>query len=165
MDRRYRGLTRYDGVRFENFDTVEAVPSAIALFVDSKDRLWIGTNDSGLACYENESCDTSYSESEALLSRSIHAICEDGKGRIVLGTTMGMGYVDEDNTLKFLDSAQLKTEYVDELHADADGLVYGRTLSGAIFTLDDELQVRSFYTPDNSDLGEISCITPDPSKP
>ena len=44
----YAGLIRYDGNTFERFDSTTGIANVRCLFVDSQDRLWIGTNDSGL---------------------------------------------------------------------------------------------------------------------
>ena len=43
----YSGLIRYDGNTFERMDSTTGIASITALYVDSKNRLWIGTNDSG----------------------------------------------------------------------------------------------------------------------
>ena len=48
----YSGLTRYDGNEFTHFDLTSGVASVNCLYVDSNDRLWVGTNDSGLAVRE-----------------------------------------------------------------------------------------------------------------
>ena len=50
----YSGLYRYDGVRFEKYDADPRLCAIMQLFVDSKGRLWIGTNDAGVACYTPE---------------------------------------------------------------------------------------------------------------
>ena len=49
----YGGLVRYDGSTFERIDADEPLGGVTCLHVDSRDRLWIGTNDSGLAMMEN----------------------------------------------------------------------------------------------------------------
>ncbi|MBO4367420.1 MAG: histidine kinase, partial [Clostridia bacterium] len=48
----YSGLIRYDGNTFERMDSTTGVASVVCLHVDSTDRLWIGTNDSGFALME-----------------------------------------------------------------------------------------------------------------
>ena len=50
----YSGLYRYDGNDFVRVDY--GVSSAVELLVDRKDRLWVATNDSGLAMIEKDSC-------------------------------------------------------------------------------------------------------------
>ena len=49
----YSGLTRYDGNEFSLFDATSGVANVNCMFVDSQDRLWIGTNDSGVAVRQN----------------------------------------------------------------------------------------------------------------
>ena len=49
----YAGLVRYDGNTFERLDSTQGVNSISSLYVDKQDRLWIGTNDNGLAVMEN----------------------------------------------------------------------------------------------------------------
>ena len=49
----YSGLTRYDGNEFKHFDPTTDISNVNCLYVDSKDRLWVGTNDSGLAVRQN----------------------------------------------------------------------------------------------------------------
>ena len=49
----YAGLVRYDGNTFERLDSTSGVNSISSLYVDSQDRLWIGTNDNGVALMEN----------------------------------------------------------------------------------------------------------------
>ena len=48
----YAGLVRYDGDTFERLDSTQGVSSISSLYVDNKDRLWIGTNDNGVAIME-----------------------------------------------------------------------------------------------------------------
>ena len=48
----YAGLVRYDGDTFERLDSNQGVNSISSLYVDNKDRLWIGTNDNGVAIME-----------------------------------------------------------------------------------------------------------------
>ena len=43
----YAGLIRYDGNTFERLDSTNGITSVTSLFVDSKNRLWIGTNANG----------------------------------------------------------------------------------------------------------------------
>ena len=45
----YGGLIRYDGCSFERIDSTQGITSVVSLYADSEDRLWIGTNDNGLA--------------------------------------------------------------------------------------------------------------------
>lgn len=156
----YGGLVRYDGTSFETFDPVNGVPGVVSLFVDSKDRLWIGTNDNGVAMFSNEKF-TSYSDSEALSSHCIRAISEDADGNIIIATTSGMGYIDKKNKLHALNETQVNNEYISMLSADKNGVVYGITETGSIFSLEN-LRITNFYDVNSSGFGAASAITPDP---
>ena len=48
----YAGLIRYDGNTFERMDSTTGISSIKCLYTDSRDRLWIGTNDNGVAVLE-----------------------------------------------------------------------------------------------------------------
>ena len=82
----YSGLVRYDGNSFERVDSTTGVTSVVDLFVDSKERLWIGTNDSGAVVMENGRY-VRFSKSDGLRSLSLRSITEDSRGNIYLATT------------------------------------------------------------------------------
>lgn len=90
----YSGLIRYDGNTFERMDSSLGIASVVSLFVDSKDRLWIGTNDSGVGVMKQGKI-TMYNKEDGLSSLYVLDILEDDSGRIYLATTQGMAYVDE----------------------------------------------------------------------
>ena len=48
----FGGLIRYDGNTFERIDSTTGIGSVKCLYVDSRDRLWIGTNDNGIVLME-----------------------------------------------------------------------------------------------------------------
>ena len=155
----YSGLIRYDGSTFELFDASLGVSSVVSLYEDSRGRLWIGTNDNGVAFYDNGSF-TFYGKVEGLKSSSIRAIEEDKDGNILIATTLGMAYVDTDDKLHILDDPQLNNEYICELQRGADGVIYGETISGAVFGIEN-MRVTAFYSGADLGIGVISCITPD----
>ena len=85
----YGGLVRYDGNTFERMDSTTGVASVVCLHVDSRDRLWIGTNDSGLALMERDSFRV-WGEYDGLGSARVCDIDEDGYGNIYAGTASGL---------------------------------------------------------------------------
>lgn len=155
----YSGLIRYDGSSFYRYDASNGVPNAISLFEDSKDRLWIGTNDNGIVCYEN-GVFTPYGNTEGMKSPSIRAIAEDKDGNIIIGTKMGAAYINTSGALHILDDPQLDTEDIRELFDNGSGIIYGHTNTGAFFTFED-LAVTSFYTSNSFDFGQVCSVCPD----
>ena len=92
----YSGLIRYDGNTFERIDSAETgITSVVSLYVDSKERLWVGTNDSGVGILEKGEW-TTFTKQDGLPSASVHDITEDENGLIYLGTTAGVVLVDEE---------------------------------------------------------------------
>lgn len=76
----YSGLIRYDGNRFERIESVEGLSNARCLFVDSKQRLWVGTNDGGVFLMQKGNV-RKWNKSDGLGSDSIRSLAEDGQGR------------------------------------------------------------------------------------
>ena len=159
----YSGLIRYDGNSFHRYDSSSGVSSVVSLFEDSRKRLWIGTNDSGVCRLENDRF-TFYDREEGLRSSSVRSVTEDPDGNILIATTMGMVYIDPENILHVLDDPQINQEYVCELVPGQDGAIYGVTLAGAFFTVQN-LRVSAFYDAEFLGLGVINTLLPDPDRP
>ena len=156
----YSGLIRYDGNEFYRYDSNTGVSSVVSLFSDSKDRLWIGTNDSGIFMLKNEKF-KAYDRAEGLLSSSIRSMEEDNNGNILIATTQGMAYIDANLEMHNIDEPQINKEYVCELVKDTDGTIYGVTLSGAFFKIND-LRLTEFYDGDSFGYGTVNTVYPDP---
>ncbi|MCR5177733.1 MAG: HD domain-containing protein [Lachnospiraceae bacterium] len=160
----YSGLIRYDGTNFERFDSTTGVSSVFSLYVDKKDRLWIGTNENGIACLDHGDL-TVYGKIEGLKSFSIRAITEDSEGNILIGTTQGMAYVDgETMEIHVIDAPQVNMEYITSLERGSTGRVYGLTSNGAVFEMN-RLKVTTFYRHDEFGEDPVCCIYPDPGDP
>ena len=159
----YSGLIRYDGSTFERIDSTTGVTSVVSLYVDSKERLWIGTNDNGVAYMEKGKINF-YKDVEGLKSSSIRSIVEDKEGNIFIATTYGLGYIDTDMQIHALDESQLNSEYICELRRDDRGVIYGETINGAVFTIENK-KVTGYYDGNQLGLGVLTTITPDPENP
>ncbi len=158
----YSGLIRYDGNKFERIDSTTGVTSVVSLYVDSKDRLWIGTNDNGVGVMEKGQV-RMLESSEGLTSRSIRSFTEDSEGRIYVATTHGMGVIEPDGTLHALNESQINDEYICELRMATNGVIYGETVDGAVFTMKDG-KVTGFYDGTKMGIGPIITVLPDPEK-
>ena len=156
----YSGLIRYDGNEFYHYDSDTGVSSVVSLFADPKDRLWIGTNDSGVFMLENETF-TVYDRTQGLRSSSIRSMEEDENGNILIATTQGMSYIDTDLVMHQMDEPQINKEYVCELVKDRHGTIYGITNSGAFFTIND-LRLTAYYDGGAFNYGIINTVYPDP---
>ena len=156
----YGGLIRYDGNTFERIDSVQTgISSVVSLFVDSKERLWAGTNDSGVGVQDRGEW-TIFNKQNGLKSLLVRSIVEDGNGLIYLGTAEGVNLVDENLNVSSPDDKQISKEYVRMLKMGSNNTVYALTIDGAIFTMKDGRLV-SYYSPQDLDLYGIHAILPD----
>ena len=158
----YSGLVRYDGNRFLRYDSSYGVTSVMCLFVDSRDRLWIGTNDNGLAVMKDN--EITFFSGEALSSSFIRVIAEDKAGNIVVGTTDGVAYVDPDGAIRCVEDEEIKNEYIYDLVVGEDGVIYGDTLGGSFFALKD-FRLYKFIDGETLDFGTVNAVCPDPENP
>ncbi len=160
----YSGLIRYDGNTFENMSIDAGISSVVSLYVDSQNRLWLGTNDSGISVMEDGQFRT-FNRNDGLTSLSIRAICEDQNGNIIIGTTEGVIWIDTDMVVHTLDAKEIADKYVRQLEAGAENTIYGTTLDGCVFMIKD-LELVGFYDESNlSGIEKARSIVPDPERP
>ena len=100
------GLNRYDGYEmrvFENTNQPGDIPDNVIrdLFFDSKQRLWVSTDNGGLALYlpDTETFRTFDSSNSRLPTDRIRFTAEDKLGRLLVGTDGGglWRYVEEES--------------------------------------------------------------------
>ncbi|MCR5331015.1 MAG: response regulator [Lachnospiraceae bacterium] len=100
----YSGLYRYDGKSFEKSSISPYIFNVMSLYVDNEDRLWIGTNDTGLFVYDTGNSQVKrYTVNDGLPSDSIRSMCEGEDGRIYVGTVANLAYIEKDGTVGFID--------------------------------------------------------------
>ncbi len=132
----YAGLYRYDGRKFTMMGKKQNITNVTALYVDSQGRLWVGTNDSGLALYENKTFKL-YGMNDGLDANSIRSICEGEEGEIYIGTTGKMSVLYPDDTMKMLVTLE-DVSYVNSLTDEKNGIVAGVTNDGVLFFIKEE---------------------------
>ena len=159
----YSGLIRYDGNSFERIDSTTGIASVVSLFVDSKNRLWVGTNDSGVAVMENGEFKM-FGKKDGLRSLSVRSITEDSSGTVYIATTHGIVTADEDLNISVLDQPQINDEYIRSLQLGANDTIYGVTIEGAVFTIKDGVLVE-FCNSEKIGISDIRAFLPDPSNP
>lgn len=94
----YSGLSRFDGAEFVRDGSFINVTD---LMTDSQGRLWIGTNDAGIARYENGTY-TYFTEEDGLPSMSIRCFAEDENGNVYVGTSNTICKFSPDDTIEEL---------------------------------------------------------------
>ena len=160
----YAGLLRYDGTSFERIDAATGIANVRSLYVDSKDRLWIGTNDTGLFLMTKGAL-KHWSKADGLKSLSIRALAEDENGNLyVCSTAGGIATVNPEMSLAVLQDERIDGLTISELRLGNDGLLYGFTTAGDLFTLKNG-KVLTFLGHDECRLKNILSILPDPDHP
>ncbi len=132
----YAGLYRYDGTRFTMVGKKQNITNVTTLYVDGEGRLWVGTNDSGVAIYENGEF-TLYGIDDGLDANSIRSICEGENGEFYIGTTGKMSVVYPDGTVELLEELE-NISYVNSLTDETNGVISGVTNDGVLFFLKDK---------------------------
>ena len=159
----YSGLIRYDGKSFERMDSTGGLASVVRLYVDQKDRLWIGTNDNGVAMMERGEL-RQWRMEDGLGADKIRTIDEDGEGRIYVGTTAGITMFDEGLQPHPLSDPRIADAYMEKMHPGSDGLFYCMTNEGDYFTLRGT-EVVDYIAHSETCVQGISDILPDADAP
>ena len=150
----YAGLYRYNGQEFEWMDKYDSVRNVNCLYTDDEGRLWIGTNDNGLAISINEKIVNVIDQSGGLPSDSVRAIVESSDGYYYIGTTGSMQILSLNSGLKKVASLW-EINYADDLTADGNGHVAAVTSDGRIFLLKAGQILCSMRYP--ADGEQINC--------
>ena len=158
----YAGLVRYDGNTFERLDSTKGVNSISCLYVDEQDRLWIGTNDNGVAVMENGEF-RFWDEKDGLGASKVNDIEGDESGCVYVGTTAGIVMFDPDLDMSPLKDERIGDVYVENMVSGSDDLLYGTTHEGNVFILRDGNLVN-YYEKDET-MHPITCVYPDRTKP
>ena len=159
----YAGLIRYDGRSFVRLDSTEGINSISCLLVDEKDRLWIGTNENGIAVMENGKF-RFWGEEDGLGSSKVRELAEDDNGYIYAGTATGIVMFSPDLEMTRLTDSRIVNAYIDNMVPGSDGLIYCTTNVDEMFILRDGNLVN-FYENDDSGIENITSIYPDPKVP
>ena len=147
----YGGLIRYDGNTFVRMDSTSGITSIKCLFVDSRDRLWIGTNDNGVAVMEQSEIQK-WGKLDGLKSAHTRAITEDSNGTIYIATTCGIAMIDPDGSLSMMEDGAIAEANMRDLRAGSDGIIYGLTNFGDLMRIKDG-KLIDFLSAEESQRG------------
>ncbi len=156
----YSGVIRYDGSVFERMDGAEGLTSGACFFEDSRNRIWIGTNDNGIVVLDGEES-RHITYRDGLPSSSIRSFAEDQNHNICVGTTAGVCFVDEDMKVIKISDERIDNDRIQKLDTDSSGRIYGLTKSGKVFVLESG-KVTQFYRSRDLKLEVITGILVDP---
>ena len=159
----YAGLIRYDGNTFERMDSTSGITSIKCLFVDSQDRLWIGTNDNGVAMLNKGELKI-WGKLDGMKSAHTRAITEDQSGNIYVATASGIMMFNKDLQLSSMEEEAIADANMRDLRKGNDGTIYGVTDSYDLMRIQDGNLIAYVSLADNP-LNGASSILPDPQNP
>ncbi len=157
----YSGLIHYDANTFNRIDSSFGISSVVCLYIDSNERIWIGSNDSGVTLMDGMDF-TTFNKSNGLSSLYVRAITEDCEGNIILATTDGLAYIDSDLSLHKIDTTILGDTYILNLSTVTGEIIYGVTRDGSIFTIKNQ-RIDMYYDAETMGINDIHCIVADPN--
>ncbi len=158
----YSGISRYDGSKIIKIDDVEGMSNARVIYEDTIGRIWVGTNDNGVYYMENDVWNH-FSKDDGLSSSSIRSFAEDNKGNIYVGTTNGVSYINLKKEVHIIDDSRIAGQRVLKVSADRDGIVYGQSKEGNVFSFEDG-KVTSYYSSSDLGIEKISTILVNPKR-
>ena len=156
----YSGIFRYDGSVFSRLSEPSGMTSGRGLFEDESGRIWVGTNDNGVFVLDGQDS-FHFGYEEGMPSLSIRTFAQDGSGNVYIGTTAGVCYVDPEMRFHLIDDERLNSERVLKLDSDPNGVVYGQTTNGCIFSVEDG-EVKAVYGSEELGVEKITTILADP---
>ncbi|MBR3517420.1 MAG: response regulator [Lachnospiraceae bacterium] len=160
----YSGIIKYDGINFEQLPVSEGLTSGRGLFEDSRGRIWVATNDSGVVVIDGQT-QYHFLKSDGLPSNSVRSFAEDAAGNIFVATTAGVSYVSKDMSVHAIDDARINNERILRLVSDSYGRIYGHTTNGEVFSVS-VAGVEAFYRCYDLGIGrKITTILADPENP
>ncbi len=156
----YAGLYRYNGREFRWVDSYETVKNVNCLYVDEEGRLWIGTNDNGLAIVIREKVVNVLDQSSGLPSNSVRCIIRASDGYYYIGTTGSMQMLVMNNGLKAVSTLQ-EINYADSISADQNGRVATIASDGRLFLLNKGNIINVLKVPDGQEQFNCCAFAPD----
>ena len=130
----YAGLLRYDSQQFQLMKDENGIPVSRvrSLFEDSEQRLWIGTNNTGLLLYEKGKIHKVQQETAAI----VRATVEGEDGCIYVASSDGVRYFCRDGQSECVQDSRLVNCLVQSLSfSKSTGKVWGVTFRGDVFSL------------------------------
>ena len=151
----FGGLYRYSGNDFKWMNDFEAVKTVNCLYTDEAGRLWIGTNDNGIAICTNQKIVNVVGREDGLPSDSVRCITESSEGYYYVGTTDSLVVMTLLGGLKVYETIP-EIVYADSISADQNGNVAVVTNEGGFYLLHGT-QIISSMTAENEGESYNCC--------
>ncbi len=164
----FTGVDVYNGTQFKKLESVKELKnsSVATFFEDSKQRIWIGTENDGVFLFEQVNGGLKLLERYTLIKnkevKQVFKIVEDDKHHIwIAGYGHGIFRISPDNTREHygLDN-QLNTNDIITAYADKFGNVWFGTYTNGIIIYNGE-RFKEFHKDEVASLGIVFSISGD----
>ena len=111
---------------FKNFTVENGLPQSqvLSIFQDASGRLWIGTNQGGVARYDGNTFEN-ITETNGLANNVVYSITQGDDALLYIGTNKGLSVYDGKKLYQGKDAFDwLNEKLSDQLDAANDGLMY-----------------------------------------
>lgn len=146
----YGGLYRYCGNSIEWMNNIESIKTVNCLYTDEAGRLWIGTNDNGLAIYINDKITNELTKADGFPSNSVRCITEGANGFYYAGTTDSLVVLTMSGGLKVYDTIE-EVVYARRICADKSGNVAAVSDEGALYLIQGTKVAAKLTADENGD--------------
>lgn len=130
-----------------------------ALYIDSKDNLWIGTFGEGVYLFKDNQF-FHYSTEDGLYSNIIYYIFEDHKGNLWVSTGIGLNCIKDEKIINYPLEELLSDEAVLFMHEDEEKNIWLATASSGLKRIKSN-RVYSYSTDDGLYSNKIYSILED----
>ncbi|MBR3019536.1 MAG: hypothetical protein IKH57_21070 [Clostridia bacterium] len=158
----YSGLIRYDGNTFERIQADVPISNVMVLLKDSRNRLWIGTNDAGFLMMENGRF-RRWGTADGLESLSVRHFAEDADGCLYVGTTSSLVILGPEMALR-AESDDRLSDNIQKIRRGGDGRMYVLTRAGDLAVYSKGVQISKLNAGDCA-VEDINCMLPDSENP
>jgi ligand-binding sensor domain-containing protein/serine phosphatase RsbU (regulator of sigma subunit) len=173
------GLNRYDGYQFRIYKNDREDTSSIAsnavrcLYIDSKDRIWVGLTQGGLDMFDRASGRFTHyryaEDGKNLLSEVVSCIAEGDNGEIWIGTGAEGVFILDPATKKFRrmkhdasDPGSISNDRIRGITRDKEGRIWIGTWSGGVNCYDPRtnknIRYRAGEGPSSLGLDKIRAV-------
>lgn len=139
---------------FKNFTVENGLPQSqvLCIFQDANGRLWIGTNQGGIARYDGNAFEN-INESNGLAGNVVFSITQNKNGLLYIGTNNGLSVYDGKNFKTYRTANGLSHDAVLKVFRDKNDKIWLGTAKGVCYTESDTIKVL-----DNDSLLSISSV-------
>nr|WP_255709868.1 two-component regulator propeller domain-containing protein [Pontibacter harenae] len=151
------GVSKFDGTSFETYTKQQGLSSnnIRQLFLDSKNRLWVGTYNHGLDLITGGKSIVSYGSKEGIAEGAgVYKIDEDQAGRILVATDSGVYYLAKN---MFVRASQFPKQVYTSLSCAKTGAIWAGSASKGLYSVQNNQ--TKHYTTQNSPLPSNNVTT------